>query len=114
MAVTELTEDPKTALKARHAAVVVFYTTWCSDCKASEEYEKKLSEDFAGRVDFFRLDAVNLEEIADAYGVERYPTWIFFSRGKPMRHPLIEPMAEGEARNWLEMRLSMGGRAGRK
>lgn len=106
MALGELADDPKTSLRGQPAAVVVFYTTWCGDCKASEEYENKLAEEFAGKVEFFRLDAVNLEEIADAYEVERYPTWIFFSKSRPLRHKLIEPMAEGEARNWLEMRLS--------
>jgi len=106
MAITELSEDPKTALKGKPAAVVVFYATWCADCKSSEEFENRLSEEFAGKAEFFRLDAVNLEEIADRYEVERYPTWIFFSKARPLRHKLIEPMAEGEARNWVEMRLS--------
>jgi len=102
----EIEADPKVALKGKAAAVVVFYAPWCGDCKASEDFERSLSEGFAGMVEFFRFDAGNNEDIADAYGVERYPTWIFFSKAKPLRHPLIEPMAEGEARNWLEMRLS--------
>lgn len=106
MAIAELTEDPKTALKGKPAAVVVFYTTWCVDCKASEEYENALAGEFAGKVEFFRMDAVNLEDIADKYEVERYPTWIFFSKSRALRHTLVEPVAEGEARNWVEMRLS--------
>ncbi|MCI0503200.1 protein disulfide isomerase family protein [Candidatus Micrarchaeota archaeon] len=114
MAITELMEDPKTALKGICAAVVVFYAPWCRDCKVSEEFEGKLADDFAGKADFFRLDSVNLEEIADAYEVERYPTWMFFIKGKPMPHPLVEPMTEGEARNWLEMRLAGQGRRERK
>ncbi len=102
----ELEADPKVALKGTAAAVVVFYAPVCADCKASEAFERSLSEEFAERVEFCRLDAVNLEEIADGYGIERYPTWVFFSKARPLRHPLVEPMAEGEARNWLEMRLS--------
>jgi thioredoxin 1 len=104
--ISELSEDPKSALKGSPAAVVVFFASGCPDCDASGEYEKKLAEEFAGKIGFFRLDAVELEDIADAYQVERYPTWIFFSKGRPLRHHLVEPMAEGEARNWLEMRLS--------
>jgi thiol-disulfide isomerase/thioredoxin len=104
--IAELSEDPKTALKGKGAAVVVFYAAWCGDCRASEEFEQKLVGEFAGRVEFFRLDAVNLEDISDKYEVERYPTWVFFSRARPLRHHLVEPMAEGEARNWVEMRLS--------
>jgi thiol-disulfide isomerase/thioredoxin len=106
MAISELSEDPKIALKGKPAAVVVFYATWCNDCKASEEYENALAGEFAGKVEFFRMDAVNLEEIADKYEVEHYPTWIFFSKSRALRHKLVEPVAEGEARNWVEMRLS--------
>jgi thioredoxin 1 len=108
--ITELTTDPKTALKGKHAAVVVFYAPWCGDSKASEDYEKKMSEEFAGKVEFFRLDAIELESIADVYQVERYPTYIFFRKGKPQRGALIEPVAEGEVRNWLEMKLGRGAR----
>jgi thiol-disulfide isomerase/thioredoxin len=103
---TEIESDPKAALRGTPAAVVVFYAPACADCALSEAFERKLSDEFAGRVAFFRLDAVNLEDVGDLYGVERYPTWIFFSKGRPQRHPLVEPVAEGEARNWLEMRLS--------
>jgi thioredoxin 1 len=103
--VTELTSDPKTTLKTVSAAVVVFYASWCGDSKKSEDYEKTMEEEFKGKVDFFRLDAVELEEISDVYQVERYPTYIFFRKGKPVRGLLIEPYSEGEVRNWIEMKL---------
>jgi thioredoxin 1 len=103
---TDLETDPKTSLKGISAAIVVFYAPWCADCKASEGFEKRLSEEFASRISFYRFDAVNMEDVADSYGIERYPTWVFFSKARPLRHPLVEPMLEGEARNWLEMRLS--------
>jgi thioredoxin 1 len=106
MPISVLDKDPKTALKGKPAAVVVFYVDWCGDCKASEVFEERLAADFAGKVEFFRLDAAELDAIADAYEIERYPTWVFFSRARPLRHRLVEPLAEGEARNWLEMRLS--------
>jgi thiol-disulfide isomerase/thioredoxin len=108
--ITELTSDPKAALKGKPAAVVVFYASWCGDSKASEEYERKMDSEFAGRVEFFRLDAIEHEGIGDAYQVERYPTYIFFRKGKPARGVLVEPFAEGEVRNWLEMKLGGRGR----
>ena len=105
MKAVELAGDPKIALKGKPAAVVVFYADWCGDCKASEAFEEKLAGEFAGAVEFFRIDAAEQDDIADAYSVERYPTWILFRKGKAMRHPLVEPVAEGEARNWLEIML---------
>jgi thiol-disulfide isomerase/thioredoxin len=103
--ITELTADPKTALKIVAAGVVVFYASWCGDSQASEEYEKAMAEEFDGKVAFFRLDAVELEKIADIYEVERYPTYIFFRKGKAVRGNLIEPCDKGEVRNWIEMKL---------
>lgn len=102
--VTELESDPK-SLKTVQSAVVVFYATWCADCKASEEIESKLAEEFKDQVVFYRLDAVNLEEIADSYQIDRYPTYIFFKKGKPLRGPLVEPVEYGEAKNWLEIQI---------
>ncbi len=104
MAIVELSEDPKTGLKGREAAVVVFFASWCGDCRRSLGYEKTLSEEF-GAVGFFRMDAEEYESVADAYGVERYPTYVFFRKGKALKGNLAEPVAEGEARNWLEMKL---------
>lgn len=104
--IEELKGDPKAALKAEDTAVVVFYASWCLDCRTSEAFEAKLSEEFREKVSFYRLDAANLEEIADRYEVERYPTYVFFRKGRPVRGALVEPMAEGEVRNWLEMKLA--------
>jgi thiol-disulfide isomerase/thioredoxin len=103
--ITELTVDPKAALKGKSAAVVVFYAPWCGDSKASEDYERKMDEEFSGKVEFFRFDAIEMEEIADTYNIERYPTYVFFRKGKPQRGVLVEPVAEGEVRNWIEMKL---------
>jgi len=85
--------------------VVVFYAPWCGDSKASEDYEAKVEAEFAGKIAFYRLDASELEEIADSYSIEKYPTYIFFRKGKVQRGTLIEPVAEGEVRNWLELQL---------
>ena len=101
----ELEIDPKDALRDQQVAVVCFYAPGCKDCETTEPYENKLAEDFGGRVAFHRFDAIELYEIADAYGVKRYPTYIVFRKGKAIRGVLIEPVAEGELRNWLEIHL---------
>ena len=105
MPVIEIEVDPKLVLKDKNVAVVVFYAPSCDDCVASETYEKVLSEEFVDQVHFYRFDAINNEEIADLYGIDKYPTYIIFRRGKAMHGVLIEPCAEGEVRNWLEIHL---------
>ena len=112
--IIELAEDPKTALKGKNAAIVVFYAPWCGDSKASEDYEKTMDKEFGGMAEFFRIDATELDSIADAYHVERYPTYVFFRKGKPQRGALVEPMAEGEVRNWLELKLGRSANFGKE
>lgn len=112
--ITELITDPKEALHGKHASVVIFYAPWCGDCKTSEEIEKKLAEEFAGKVEFFRFDAANYDEIADTYGIERYPTYVFFKKHHATKGILVEPMSEGEVRNWLEIKVFGGVRQPRR
>jgi thioredoxin 1 len=103
--ISELTEDPKKSIKSVPAAVVIFYASWCPDCKRSEAYEAAMEKEFGDKVSFYRLDADTLEPIADLYSVELYPTYVFFRKGKAVPGPLPNPGEEGEVRNWLEMKL---------
>jgi thiol-disulfide isomerase/thioredoxin len=102
--IEELTEDPKTSIRKVPAAVVCFYAPWCGDCKLSAPWEAAMEKEFV--VPFYRLDADELEPIADRYEVESYPTYVFFRKGKPLRGALVVPVAEGQLRNWLEIKLS--------
>jgi len=103
--INELETDPKTALKNVPAAVVAFCASWCTDCKESEDYEKKLAEEFKDKLRFYRFDAVNHEDVADRYHIEHYPTYIFFRKGREVRGILVCPYSESELRNWLESKL---------
>lgn len=106
MAIAELESDPSDALGRAAAAVVVFYTIWCGDCARSLGYERKLSGELEGKVEFFRMDAEKHEQIADKYLVERYPTYLFFREGKQSGSILVEPSSEREARDWVTEKLA--------
>lgn len=103
---TNLTEDPEKILaKNNKPAIVVFYTSWCGDCLRSLEYEKKLSEEFKDKVTFCRMDAEEYETIADMYGVEHYPTYVFLKNGRSQEANLVEPCSEQEVRIWIKEKL---------
>ncbi len=105
MAIVELETDPEKALAKRASAVVVFYASWCGDCRRSLEYEKKLSDEMKSQAVFCRMDAERFEKTADRYGVERYPTYVFFSKGKAQKGVLVEPGSEEESRAWVSAHL---------
>jgi len=104
--ITDLSEDPKIALKGKPASMVSFFASWCGDSIRCYEYEKALAEEFKDKVAFCRFDAVEYEDIADSYGIEHYPTYIFFIKGKPTKGILVEPVTLGQIKNWLEIKLS--------
>ena len=99
--ITELTSDPGMAVSTDAPAIVVFYATWCGDCKRSLLYEKKLSDEFTGKLNFYRMDAEKFESVADQYWVENYPTYVFFKNGKANKKILVEPGSEEEVRSWI-------------
>jgi thioredoxin 1 len=105
MMITELKKDPETALSKIKCPVVVFYADWCGDCVRSLEYEKALSKEPKGKIAFYRMDAEEFEHIADRFGVERYPTYVFFRNGKALEGMLVEPYSEDEVRTWVNGKL---------
>jgi len=111
--VDEISIEPREALRGQMLGMVVFFAPGCKDCVISEPFEEALSSSFPD-VKVLRFDAIASDAIADSYGIERYPTYIFFLKGRPLGHPLIEPISEGEARNWLEDKLAYAERLGQK
>lgn len=76
---SELRDEIKT-----ERVVVVYYTaSWCAACKTIE-YPGSVAEAIEGgafvKVDM-DLDAINGDEIADAYGVKAFPTIHVYSNG---------------------------------
>jgi thiol-disulfide isomerase/thioredoxin len=101
MGIVELESDPSEAAAGDARAVVVFYASWCGDCRRSLGYEKKLSAELEGKVSFYRMDAERFEPTADRYWVDRYPTYVFFRKGEADKGILVEPASEDEVREWL-------------
>ncbi len=104
--ITEISTDPAVLLSEKGYCVVVFYASWCGDCKRSYIYEKNLSKEFEGTVKFYRMDAEEYEPIANKYGVENYPTFVFFQDNLFIEGNIDEPESEDEIRQWLLNKIS--------
>lgn len=62
--------------------VVDFFATWCGPCKMLSPVIDGVSEEYAGKVDFYKVDIDGNQDLAMKYGVEAVPTVVFMKQGK--------------------------------
>ena len=64
--------------------VIDFYAPWCGPCKMLEPIFEEVSEEYKGKVDFYKVDIDEEMEIAIAFGVRSVPMMLYIpKKGKP-------------------------------
>lgn len=58
-------------------AVVDFFAKWCGPCKALSPILEEVSEEYAGKVDIYKVDVDEEEELAMAFNIRTIPTLLF-------------------------------------
>ena len=65
-------------------AIVDFYADWCGPCKMVTPILEKLSSDYAGKVDVYKVDTDKEQELAQAFGIMSIPSLLFIpASGQP-------------------------------
>lgn len=78
--IIDLYSDSPTYL-AERPCVIDFYADWCGPCQKMSPIVKSLAAEFAGRVDFYRVNIDNEQELSvNVFGIESIPTFIYISR----------------------------------
>jgi thioredoxin len=57
--------------------VIDFWADWCGYCKQIDPYMKALAKKYKGKVQFYKVNADENEELLQLYGIDGLPT-IFF------------------------------------
>ena len=71
-------------VQGERPAVIDFYADWCGPCKMIAPIIEKLSSEYAGRVDFYKIDTQQEMELAGAFGIQSIPSLLFIPMdGKP-------------------------------
>lgn len=58
-------------------ALIDFYASWCGPCKSLSPVLEELSDEYAGKIDIYKIDVDQEQELAALFGVRSIPTLVF-------------------------------------
>jgi len=68
-------------LNADRPVVVDFYATWCPPCRMLAPVLDALAEEYAGQIDFYKVDVDREYSLAERYQISGVPTLVMFQSG---------------------------------
>lgn len=64
--------------------LIDFYADWCGPCKMVAPILEELSAEYAGKVDFYKINTEKEQELSAAFGIRSIPSLLFCPKtGKP-------------------------------
>ncbi|MCF8335091.1 MAG: thioredoxin [Bacteroidales bacterium] len=58
-------------------AIIDFYADWCQPCKIVEPVLEEISQEYEGKIDVFRIDTEDQQELAAMFGIRSIPSILF-------------------------------------
>ena len=77
-----------TVLESKSPVVVDFWAKWCAPCLATAPVLEELATEYAGKIDFAKVDVDANGPLAAKYGIAAIPTILVFKDGKPVEQIL--------------------------
>jgi thioredoxin len=64
--------------------IIDFYADWCGPCKMVAPILEELDKDFDGKINVFKVNTEEEQELASAFGIRSIPSFLFVpSEGQP-------------------------------
>ena len=81
-------------------ALVDFYASWCRPCQMLSPIIDELAEEYAGRVDIYKVNVDDEQEVAAHFNVRSIPTLAYIPLND---RPTLVPGGMGKAQNHLHL-----------
>ena len=64
--------------------IIVFYADWCQPCKMVAPILEELSDEYAGKINIYKVNTEIEQELAGAFGIKSIPSMLFCPKdGQP-------------------------------
>jgi len=77
-------ENKEWKFEGEKPCIIDFYADWCGPCKMVAPVLEELARDFDGKIDVFKVNTEEEQELASAFGIRSIPSFLFVpSDGQP-------------------------------
>ncbi len=63
--------------KGKLPCIIDFYADWCGPCKMVAPVLEELSKEYAGKLNIYKIDTEEQQELAGVFGISSIPTIMF-------------------------------------
>lgn len=84
----DYTTEKEWKYKGERPAIIDFYADWCGPCKMIAPVMEELSDEYAGKVDIYKVDTEVEQELSSIFGIRSIPSILFIpTEGQPIMQP---------------------------
>ena len=75
----------KAVLQSKLPVLVDFWAEWCAPCLAAAPILEELAKEYAGKINFAKVNVEDNGSLAAKYGIAAIPTMLIFKDSQPVQ-----------------------------